>query len=188
MSRELDNWFLTEILCHEAALTRYLRRVWRNSAELSDLRQEVYIRVYESAARALPATAKAFLFTTARNLIIDRLRHERIVSIDYTQDFGSLDVLADEVSPERRLSARQELTRLSTALDELSDACRAVVWLRRVEGLSQKEAAERLGMPEGTVESHLCRGMRALMKTIFGSANGKSQEAVRGSDHETGHG
>ena len=188
MGRELDNWFLREILCHEAALTRYLRRVWRNSADLSDLRQEIYIRVYEGAARALPAASKAYLFTTARHLIIDRLRHERIVSIDYAQDSHSLNVLADEASPERRVSARQELIRLSAALDELSDACRDVVWLRRVEGLSQKEAAERLGMPEGTVESHLCRGMRALMKTVLGSAKGQSKEAGRGSDNETGHG
>lgn len=188
MSRELDLWFVTEILCHEASLTRYLRRAWRNQAELSDLRQETYIRVYQSAVEALPAAPRAFLFTTARNLIFDRLRHERIVSIDYTQDFDFLNVLTDEVSPERRLSAREELTRLSAALDELSDACRAVIWLRRVEGLSQKEAAERLGMPEGTVESHLCRGMRALMKTMLGGATSKSQEAARGSDHETEHG
>ncbi len=188
MSRELDDWFLAEVLCHEAALTRYLHRVWRNKAEISDLRQEVYIRVYESAAHVLPAASKAFLFTTARNLVVDRLRHERIVSIDSTQDFDSLNVLTDQVSPERRLSARQELIRLSAALDELSDACRAVIWFRRVEGLSQKEAAERLGMPEGTVESHLCRGMRALMKTVLGSGTSASQEAVRGSDHEAEHG
>lgn len=188
MSRELDQWFVTQILCHEAAITRYLRRVWRNSAEIADLRQEVYIRVYESAAKALPALPKSFLFTTARNLMVDRLRHERIVSIDYTQDFDALNVLADELAPERCLNARQELTRLSDALDELSDACRAVIWLRRVEGLSQKEAAARLGMPEGTVESHLSRGMRALMSTVLEGAKTKSQEARPGVGHDTEHG
>jgi len=188
VSRELDDWFVTQILCHEAAITRYLRRVWRNPAEIADLRQEVYIRVYESAVKTLPSLPRSFLFTTARNLIVDRLRHERIVSIDYTQDLDSLNVLADELAPERCLSARQELTRLSAAFDELSDACRRVIWLRRIEGLSQKEAAERLGMPEGTVESHLCRGMRALMNTFSGGAKSKSQEAGRGSDHETEHG
>jgi len=187
VSRELDDWFVTQILCHEAAITRYLRRVWRNPAEIADLRQEVYIRVYESAVKTLPSLPRSFLFTTARNLIVDRLRHERIVSIDYTQDLDSLNVLADELAPERCLSARQELTRLSAAFDELSDACRRVIWLRRIEGLSQKEAAERLGMPEGTVESHLCRGMRALMNTFSGGAKSKS-EAGRGSDHETEHG
>ena len=189
VSCELDRWFLREILCHEAALTRYLRRVWRNPAEVPDCRQEIYVRVYESAAKELPAAPKSFLFATARNLITDWIRRERIVSIDYTQEMDCLNVLIDEISPEQRLSARQELTRLSAALDQLPDACRDVIWLRRVVGLSQREAAARLGMPEGTLESHLCRGMRSLMKTVLGGAAAKDrQEAARGSGHEAEHG
>lgn len=79
--------------------------------------------------RPAPGRPRAFLFTTARNLIFDRLRRERIVSIDYTQDIDFLNVLTDEVSPERRLSAREEMMCLSAALDGLSDACRTVIWL-----------------------------------------------------------
>ena len=189
MSSGLDRWFATEILPHEAALTRYLRRVWRNQSEVPDFRQEIYLRVYERAAKELPTTPKAFLFTTARNLIADRVRRERIVSIDYTQDLDSLNVLVDEISPEQRLSARQELRRLSVALDQLSDDCRAVIWLRRVEGLSQKEIARRLGMLEGTVESHICRGLRALMKIVYGSGmRNHAQEGARASDRENEHG
>ena len=189
MSARVDQWFAAEILPHEAALMRYLRRVWSNQAEAPDFRQEIYVRVYESAMKALPASPKAFLFTTARNLIADRVRRERIVSIDYTQDLDALNVLVDEILPEHRLNARQELRRLAAALDQLPDACRQVIWLRRVEGLSQREAAERLGMPEGTVESHLCRGIRALMKTVF--SNGSlhdAQEGARGSDNGSEHG
>jgi RNA polymerase sigma-70 factor (ECF subfamily) len=189
MSSELDEWFSAEILPHEAALVRYLRRVWRNPAEVTDLRQEVYVRIYESAGKALPTSPKAFLFTTARNLIADRVRRERIVSIDYSQDLDSLNVLVDEISPEQQLSARQELRRLSDALDGLPDPCRDVIWLRRVEGLSQKEAAARLGLNEGTVESHLCRGVRALARAVFGNGGaGHSQDGARGSTNETEHG
>ncbi len=189
MNSALDRWFATEILPHEAALTRYLRRVWQNQAEVADFRQEIYIRVYESALNARPASPKAFLFATARNLIADRVRRERIVSIDYTQDMDALNVLVDEISPEQRLSARQELRRLSAALDQLSDDCRKVIWLRRVEGVSQKEACERLGMLEGTLESHLCRGMQALMKTVYGSGTtSAAQESAHGSASENEHG
>jgi len=45
MKRELDQWFANEILPHEAALTRYLKRVCPNSADVPDLRQEVYVRI-----------------------------------------------------------------------------------------------------------------------------------------------
>jgi RNA polymerase sigma-70 factor (ECF subfamily) len=189
VTSDLDRWFALEILAHEAALTRYLQRVWQRHADVPDLRQEIYIRVYERAAKVLPASPKAFLFQTARNLIIDRARRERIVSIDYTQDLDALNVLIDEISPEQRLSARQELKGLAAALDGLSEDCRNVIWLRRVEGLSQKEAAARLGMPEGTLESHLCRGIRALMKVLLsGGTADDARENARGLGNESEHG
>ena len=158
----LDEWFVNTILPHEAALVRYLHRVWRNHTEVPDLRQEIYVRIYQSAAKSKPQAPKSFLFATARNLLADKARRERIISIDYTQDLETLDVLADEVSPEHRYGAREELRRISDAFDQLSDNFRAVIWLRRVEGLSQKDTAERLGINEGTLESRLCRALKAL--------------------------
>ena len=172
MLTALDHWFATEILPLEGVLTRYLSRVWPNLADVLDLRQDIYVRVYESARKALPAVPKAFLFATARNLMTDRIRHSRVVSIESTQDFESLNVLIDEISPERRFAAREELRVLAQAFDWLSDKCRNVVWLRRVEGLSQRETAKRLGVREGAVESQLARGMYALSLAVFGSVDG----------------
>jgi RNA polymerase sigma-70 factor (ECF subfamily) len=163
----LDEWFIAAVLPHEAALMRYLHRVWRNHAEVPDLRQEIYVRIYQSAAKTKPQAPKSFLFATARNLLADKARRERVISIDYTQDLDALDVLIDEISPEHRYGARQELRRLSEAFDGLSDKYRAAIWLCRVEGLSQHEAAQRLGINEGTLESHLCRGLKMLARAIF---------------------
>jgi len=189
MNAPLDQWFAEEILPHEAVLTRYLARVWGKPADIGDLRQDIYVRVYAGAAQQRPHNPKAFLFATARNLMTDRLRRGRIVSIDFTQDLESLDVLIDQVSPEQRLSARQELRRLSDALDALPNNCRDVIWLRRVEGLSQQETARRLGMKEGTVESHLSRGVRALAKVVFGSARtGSDADDEANSRKEPGDG
>ncbi len=185
----VDDWFEAEILPHEAALTHYLKRVWANHADIADLRQEIYIRVYESASRGLPDSPRAFLIATARHLIVDRVRRERIVSIDFTQDFAAPNVLIDWLSPERRLSARQELRSLSDAFDRLSADCRAVIWLRRVAGLSQREVATQLDMQEGTVASHLCRGLLVLTKMVLGNGmESGAQDDARGGDNETGHG
>jgi RNA polymerase sigma factor (sigma-70 family) len=167
----LDQWFAAEILPLEGALLRYLGRVWPNSAEVPDLRQDVYVRVYESARRGFPNSPRAYLFKTARNLMADRVRRARIVHIDSNQDFEVLNALVDDISPERRLAARQELQVLAQAFDALSDKCRSVVWLRRVEGLSQQETARRLGMREGAVESRLARAVRVLASAVFGSFN-----------------
>ncbi|MEJ1961317.1 MAG: sigma-70 family RNA polymerase sigma factor [Gammaproteobacteria bacterium] len=68
----------------------------------------------------------------------------------------------DEISPEQRVGAHQELARLARAFDRLSARCREVVWLRRVKELSQKEVANQLGLTEKTIEKHLRTGARLL--------------------------
>ena len=173
MSACHDDWFVREILAHEAALMHYLRRCWPQRDELADLRQEVYVRVYEAAGKALPDQPKAFLFATARHLIADRLRRSRVVSIETMGDSEALSVLVvDGLSPEHWCSARQVLRRLSDAFDRLPTRCRQVVWLRRVQELSQKQVAAQMGISEKTVEKHLAKGMRLMTEGFHGGAEG----------------
>ena len=179
----LDCWFKREILVHEEALVRYLARCWPRSPEVFDLRQDTYIRVYEAAAKSRPHAPKSFLFTTARNLMMDRLRRQRIVPIDVVGDLDALNVTAEELSPEDRTSAHQELRRLAQAIDELPPRCRETVWLRRVDDLSQREVAERLGVTQKTVEKHLMKGMQLLAEAMFGRAARKAR-ARRASTRE----
>ncbi len=171
MDDSLNNWFAREILVHEGALTRYLLRTWFRREEIHDLRQEIYVRVYEAAAKVRPDQPKSFMFTTARHLMTDRLRRSRVVSIDAVGDMDALNVLIDEISPERRLSARQELRQLTEAFDRLPDRCREVVWLRRVEELSQKQVAARMGISEKTVEKQIAKGMRLIAGYVYGGGN-----------------
>jgi len=168
MDESLDSWFAREILPHEEVLLRYLARTWSRRDEIYDLRQEIYVRVYEAAARARPLSPKSFMFTTARHLMADRIRRSRVVSIEATGDLEALNVLVDEISPEQRASARQELGRLAQAFDRLPPQCRRVVWLRKVEGLSQKQVAERLGISEGAIEKQITKGVRLLASLLFG--------------------
>jgi RNA polymerase sigma-70 factor (ECF subfamily) len=170
MEEPLDVWFKREVLSQEESLTRFLLRVWARRDEVPDIRQESYARVYEAAQKERPQAPKAFLFTTARHLMVDRVRRERIVSIRAGGENEYLNVLVDEISPEQRVVADQELARLARAFDRLSTKCREVVWLRRVRELSQKEVAGRLGLSEKTVEKHLRTGARLLAKYMYASA------------------
>ncbi len=164
---------------HEAALVRYLRRTWPNSQEIPDLRQEIYVRVYEAAKESRPTFPKSFLFTTARHLITDRVRRARVVSIEAAGDLQDSNVLVDDISPERRLDARQELRELSNAFGLLPPRCREVVWLRKVDGISQNEVARRLSISTRTVEFQVQKGMRILAEALFGRRTpGKSRVTV----------
>jgi RNA polymerase sigma factor (sigma-70 family) len=159
---DVDHWFVTEILPLEQALTRFLRRNWHNHHEVADLRQEIYVRVYEAARRERPFPVKPFLFLTGRNLMIDRLRQRNVVKIETMDDIGWQGVMDKEPGPERRVAARQELRRMQAALDELPPRCRQVIILRRVHGFSQREVAKKLGIKEETVENQVVKGMRIL--------------------------
>lgn len=188
MNETLDAWFASEILIHEQALTYYLRRCWPQRDEVHDLRQEIYVRVYEAAGKTLPTTPKSFLFATARHLMADRVRRSRVVSIEPVGDFEPLNVLIDEISPERWVSGRQILKRLAEAFDLLPDRCREVVWLRRVEELSQKEVAMRLGISEKTVEKHVAKGMRLMAGHFYGGDGDAAPSRAAQGETGTGHG
>lgn len=166
MDGDLETWFVSAILPHQAALTRYLRRVCKSSSEVPDLSQEALARVYESATKSRPRFPKKFLFRTARNLFIDKLRRERVVSIDYTPTI-CLGLPIDELSPERRLAALQDLQQLTRAFEALPEKTRSIIWLRRVAGMSQRETSAVLGIEEGALEGHMTRGMRILAKAVI---------------------
>jgi len=164
---DLDDWFVREILPLEGALMRYLRRNWRDAADLPDLRQEVYVRVYESARTRLPEQPQAFLFASARNLLIDRARRAQIVSIDILADLELGEYATDELTPERHAGGRGELRLLQQALDELPQRCREVVSLRKIDGMSQREVARHMGIQEATVEKQISKGIRALAESLL---------------------
>lgn len=166
---ELNDWFVQEVLPLEAALMHFLRRSWRNQSELSDLCQDVYVRVYEAARDQRPDPVKPFVFATARNMIVDRIRREHVVPIETVSDLEALAVGADVLGPDRAVMAREELRRLQAALDRMPPRCREAVVLKKIDGLSMREIATRMGISFKTVDRHLSDGALHLANFIYGS-------------------
>jgi RNA polymerase sigma-70 factor (ECF subfamily) len=194
MSDSLDDWFRREIMVHEDMLVGFIVRAWPRRDERDDIRAETYARVYEAARGSLPRSPKTFLFTTARNLMADKVRRERVVSIIAAGETDYWNVLVDEISPEQRVSANQELARLARAFDHLPESCREVIWLRRIHDLSQKEVADKLGLTEKAVEKRVAKAGRLLAQylrsnTLLHRANQlKSSNADDDSHEEVEHG
>jgi RNA polymerase sigma factor (sigma-70 family) len=181
----LEEWFRREILPHEAALMRFLGRKWTRPEDIQDLRHDIYVRILEAAADKRPTSPRGFLLSVARHLLVDRARRNRVVAIDLLEDVDALNVLIDEVSPERATTGRQQVQRLSALFDRLPGRCREVVWMRRVEDLPQKEIASRLGIAEATVEKHLVRGISLLADALYGAASAREKAACRGQKSQT---
>ncbi|MDE1165503.1 MAG: sigma-70 family RNA polymerase sigma factor [Pseudomonas sp.] len=129
----------------------------RHAAE--DIAHDAYVRVLERRDQAHISQPRAFLYRTAMNLVIDDHRRGAIRRAE------SLDVLeTDErffVAPDHAPSVHDErLDLLVRALDELGDACRQSFLLRKLEGLSHPEIAERLNISKPMVEKHIVNAMK----------------------------
>ncbi|HUJ04304.1 MAG TPA: RNA polymerase sigma factor [Rhizomicrobium sp.] len=171
---DLDAWFAREVLPLEAALMQFLSRNWRNASDIADLRQDIYVRVYEAAQKEMPLSAKAFVFSIARHVMVDRVRRERIIPIEAVADLDSLGAASDEPGPDRNVIARDELRKLQAAIDRLPPRCREVVIRKRIEGLSRHEIAAQMGIAPDTVSAHLTDGMCALADMLYGEEEKRS--------------
>jgi RNA polymerase sigma factor (sigma-70 family) len=164
---DLGAWFIREVFPLEATLMHFLQRYWRNESDLADLKQDVYVRVYEAARTSRPNPVKPFLLTIARNIVIDKVRKEQVVPIEAVTDLEALNIAMDVPGPDRAAASRDELRRLQSAINRLPPRYREAVVLAQVEGLSSQEIAIRMGITKSAVSHYLKRGIRSLADILY---------------------
>lgn len=167
---ELHAWFVREVLPLEATLTNFLRYHWQHRADISDLLQEIYVRVYDAARTAMPSSTRSFVFSTARNLLIDKVRHQHVIPLQAVENLDALGVAADVPGPDVHTMAREELRRVQAALEHLPPRSREAIVLFQIDGLSRREIAARMGIAEKTVTWHLNSGVRMLADLLYGES------------------
>lgn len=165
---EVDEWFVREVLPLEQVLIQFLHRNWRNASDIGDLKQDIYVQVYEAALKGLPTHPRQFVFTTARNLLINRVKREQIVSIEAMADLDVLGMAEDAPGPDRAVLARDELLQLRVALDRLPERHRQIFVMAQIEGLTGRQIAERTGLAESTVSLHLAKATRLVADHLYG--------------------
>lgn len=139
------------------ALAAFLRRRTGCEQTAQDLLQEVWLRI----ARALGntpqevANPEAFLQRIAGNLALDWLRRNRFRSAFYDHEADATAVASVAPDAERSYMARRAVDYLRIVVDELPPARRKAFLLCRGEGLTAKEAGQRLGIAEKTVKHQL---------------------------------
>jgi RNA polymerase sigma factor (sigma-70 family) len=178
---ELNAWLAKDILVHERALRGYMCRFFKNIADVEDVVQETYARLLglNESAWAAVRNWHAFLFTTARNVALDRIRRSRVVSLDALAEMGGVDVLDQAPLVDEALNARQELALLLETIASLPGRCRETLTLRKLYGLSQREIAQRLGIAESTVEKHVAYGVRLCAERMFAQRRAAAKPAAQ---------
>lgn len=156
-------WIAAHILPYEPELRGWLRRRLGsfNDNDVDDLVQEAFTRIW-AADFATIRNGRAYLYATVRHLLAEYARRSRIVPIELLGEIDSLNLISDEPGPERRVGARQELDRLRVIVAALPVQCRRVFELRKFEGLSHRDVAQRMGLSKKTVENHLTRALARI--------------------------
>ncbi len=122
-----------------------------------DLVQESFLILTRVSAQQSIAEPRAFLYRTAKNLAVDHLRRHRVIA-DCARTV-EIRYEGTDHSAEQTNVANQSLNRLEETLANLPDLTREVFCLIKLDGLSYRESARRLGLSERQVERHLMRAM-----------------------------
>jgi RNA polymerase sigma-70 factor (ECF subfamily) len=171
---EVIDWLTIHFLPHEAELRRMLRRVCMNSEEIDDVIQETSYKILVMTDLGQIRNPKAFVFRTAKNIVLDRIRRDAVVSIETMANLDELEIADTAPSPDRVIFAREELKWVFGLIGNLPDRCKSVFRARRVHGMSQNETAATLGLTDSVVEHEMMRAMRLMSDMI--SRHGMDQE------------
>lgn len=170
MNHKLDStlveWVSSCVLPFEAELRGKLSRICRNGAEVDDVVQEVYCRLYNLDSIAQIHEPRGYVMRMAKNIVIDQLRRETVVDIEAVANLDALDIEDPSPTPERVALARAELRWVMGLIANLPERCKQVFRARRVYGLSIDATSEALGLSEHVIEKELTRGLALLSESI----------------------
>ncbi|MBL8265977.1 RNA polymerase sigma factor [Steroidobacter sp.] len=161
------SWIGRHVLPYEKEVRAWLRRALRVPGDTDDVLQEAYCRMSALQDVAHIDNPRAYFFRVVRNVLLEQIRRARVVRIDTIAQVDSLDVLDEAASPERVVAGQSELARVERIIASLPSRCRWVIELRKIHGLSQREAAEALGVREAVIEREVARGIRLILKGML---------------------
>jgi RNA polymerase sigma-70 factor (ECF subfamily) len=174
-----DAGLLDELIVrYQHRLLRYLLYLTSNRELAEDLFQEVWMRVLVRGAQFNgQARFDTWLFTIARNLVIDQRRKRTMSSLDELFEVGgdddrpmSFEVADGEPTPFDRFSNLEDRERIASALMQLDTLHREVLVLRFHEEMSLEEIAKVTRAPLSTIKSRLYRGLAAIKPKMERSA------------------
>jgi RNA polymerase sigma-70 factor (ECF subfamily) len=152
-------------------LNDFARNVVKDDVISQDIVQDVFVKIWEKRADIESINLEAFLFRLVRNRCIDYIKHLRVVNnrmheIQISSKYEELYRI-DFIGNEPFVLIEKELkTKIEETIKRLPERCREVFILSRLNGLKNKEIAEKLNINIKNVERHLSRAMQAFRENF----------------------
>ncbi|HEY5688998.1 MAG TPA: sigma-70 family RNA polymerase sigma factor [Yeosuana sp.] len=166
---------LNEHICEEAVFERiykkysqdlhdYLYYKFGEKFSPNDKAQDAFIKLWNNCKDVTFSKAKSFLFTVANNLMLNEIKHHKVV-LKY-QNENQRDFTNE--TPEFVLEKKQFLQRYQEVLGKMSEEQRVAFLLNKVEGKKHSEIADMLGITQKTVEYRIYSAFSILKKELEG--------------------
>jgi len=156
---------------HGQAVYRLAMTLLRNPAAAEDLAHDVFLRFWTSG-RFDPnrGSEHTYLLTLTRSMALDQLgqRSNRTCILQRWRHFFDRTT----ASGEEQLQRNEQLAAIQLAMAQLPAAQQQVIELCYVQGFSHQAAAQRLGLPLGTLKTHARRGLLTLRKKLISQGGG----------------
>jgi RNA polymerase sigma factor (sigma-70 family) len=157
-ARALEHADLIERLFreHNDALIRFLALRLRSQQEAREVAQEAYVRLLNLDRPGAVSFLRAFLFKTAANLAIDRIRHEQTAR-QVAKAGLLMEGFGSGPTPEQSAASAEEIALLEQLLEELPPKCRRAFLMHRIHGLEFADIAAQMGLGERMVRTYVVR-------------------------------
>jgi RNA polymerase sigma-70 factor (ECF subfamily) len=148
---------LYEATC--AKLFGVVLRIVRRRELAEDVVRDVYVKIWQDAARFNPALSSPIIWMTsiARNQAIDIVRKRGEVSVE--GEPAAAEIACDTPAPLARREMAEELKQLLECVGRLDDERQKLILLAYYNGWSREQLAEKFDLPLNTVKTWLRRGL-----------------------------
>ncbi len=130
----------------------------------TDKTQEAFIKLWENCKKVTPAKAKSFLYTVANNLMLNEVKHQKVI-LKYKNE--NPNELTNE-SPEFLLEKEEYFKKYQEVLASLTEEQRTAFLLNKAEGKKHEEIAELLGVTRKVVEYRIYSAFKVLKTELEG--------------------
>lgn len=143
---------------YSRAIRNFLFYLGGDAGLAEDLAQEAFLRLWKHCQSVTYEGAKGFLFTTARRLWLDEVKHRKVV-----RRFEMRPVTSEsKIDPQFQLEEAEFRKQLEQAIADLPEKQRIVFLLNRIEKMTYKEIGQLLGISEKAVEKRMGLALKAL--------------------------